>query len=93
MMLRAGDFWAGLAFAALGAWIVSEARGWVYLGDEGPGAGFFPMWYGVAMIALALVLAIGAARKTRGRTPGWVVGRARGGRSPAGARSRRASRC
>jgi putative tricarboxylic transport membrane protein len=70
--LRTGDFWAGLAFAALGAYIVSEARGWVYLNEEGPGAGFFPLWYGVAMIVLSLALVIGAALKgkTRGRTPG-----------------------
>jgi putative tricarboxylic transport membrane protein len=68
-MFRAGDFWAGLAFAALGAYIVSEARGWVYLGEDGPGAGFFPMWYGIAMLVLALVLVVGAVRKTRGRTP------------------------
>lgn len=60
-MLRAGDFWAGLAFAALGAYIVSEARGWVYLGEDGPGAGFFPLWYGIAMLALSLVLVVRVA--------------------------------
>lgn len=75
-MRRAGDFWAGLAFAALGAYIVSEARAWVYLGEEGPGAGFFPMWYGIAMIALSLVLVVGAATRTRGRTPAPAAGNA-----------------
>ncbi len=64
-LLRTGDFWAGLAFAALGAYIVSEARAWVYLGEEGPGAGFFPLWYGAAMIVLSLALVVGAARKAR----------------------------
>jgi putative tricarboxylic transport membrane protein len=54
--VRRGDFWAGLALAALGAYIVSEARGWVYMSEDGPGAGFFPMWYGSAMIALSLAL-------------------------------------
>jgi putative tricarboxylic transport membrane protein len=68
-LLRTGDFWAGLVFAALGAYIVSEARGWVYLGEEGPGAGFFPMWYGIAMLALSPALVVGAAMKTRRRTP------------------------
>ena len=62
-LLRTGDFWAGLAFAALGAWIVGQARQWVYLGEEGPGAGFFPMWYGIAMLVLSLALVVGAARR------------------------------
>ena len=81
-LLRTGDFWAGLAFAALGAYIVSEARGWVYLGEEGPGAGFFPMWYGIAMLVLSFALVVGAARKTRpgdaprGASPWKDTGRA-----------------
>ena len=78
-LLRTGDFWAGLAFAALGAFIVSEARGWVYLNDEGPGAGFFPLWYGIAMIVLSVALVVGAAMKARapGAAMQWRgVGRA-----------------
>src|SRR5258708_803725 len=61
--LRSGDFWSGLALAALGAWIVSEARAWVYMGEDGPGAGFFPVWYGSAMIVLPLALVAGAVWK------------------------------
>jgi putative tricarboxylic transport membrane protein len=53
---RRADFWSGLALAALGAWIVSEARRWEYLGPDGPGAGFFPLWYGIAMVVLAATL-------------------------------------
>lgn len=53
---RRADFWSGLLLAALGAYIVSEARRWVYLGPDGPGAGFFPLGYGVAMIALSAIL-------------------------------------
>ena len=61
---RRGDFWSGLALASLGAWIVNEARGWTYMGEDGPGPGFFPMWYGSAMIALSLLLvATAVARK------------------------------
>lgn len=33
-----------------------EARGWEYLGPDGPGPGFFPLWYGVSMVALSLLL-------------------------------------
>ncbi len=60
---RSGDFWSGLALAALGAYIVSEARTWVYMGEDGPGAGFFPMWYGSAMVILSLVLVASAVLK------------------------------
>ncbi len=54
--VRSGDFWSGIALAALGTYIVSEARRWTYVSDEGPGAGFFPLWYGGLMIVLSLVL-------------------------------------
>jgi putative tricarboxylic transport membrane protein len=54
--VRSGDFWSGIALAALGAYIVSEARRWTYVSDDGPGAGFFPLWYGSLMVALSLVL-------------------------------------
>lgn len=56
MLHRSGDFWSGLALAALGGYIVYTARGWEYLGQDGPGPGFFPLWYGIAMLALSLVL-------------------------------------
>lgn len=36
--------------------IIVEARGWEYLGPDGPGPGFFPLWYGICMVALSLVL-------------------------------------
>lgn len=47
---------SGAVLAGLGVFIISEAWQWDYLGADGPGAGFFPLWYGIAMIALALVL-------------------------------------
>ena len=52
------DFWSGLALAALGAYIIVEARGWDYLTPEGPGPGFFPLWYGIAMLGLSLFLVV-----------------------------------
>jgi putative tricarboxylic transport membrane protein len=63
---RGGDFWSGLALAALGGYIVSAARGWTYMGEDGPGPGFFPLWYGGAMIVLSLALVAGAVLKPRG---------------------------
>jgi putative tricarboxylic transport membrane protein len=77
-LARGGDFWSGLVLAALGAWIVAQARGWSYMTEEGPGAGFFPLWYGGAMIVLSLFLVAGSVLKPRTREPvAWRdVGRA-----------------
>lgn len=60
---RKGDFWSGLALAALGVYIVSQAWGWSYMAEEGPGAGFFPLWYGALMLVLSLLLVAGAVLK------------------------------
>ena len=68
--LRSGDFWSGIALAVLGAYIVSEARRWTYLSDEGPGAGFFPIWYGGLMIVFSFVLV--AQSVVRSRPPAEV---------------------
>ena len=51
MRHRSPDLWSGLALAALGAYIVAQAHGWDYLTDDGPGPGFFPLWYGIAILA------------------------------------------
>ena len=71
---RRGDFWSGLALAALGAYILSEASGWTYKGEDGPGPGFFPMWYGGAMVILSLALVAGTVLKHpvgESRAPSW----------------------
>ena len=78
--MKNGDIVSGAVLAGLGGYIVLEARRWEYLGPDGPGPGFFPLWYGVIMIALALLLtALSLAQ--RGGEPGkpvkWLeVGRA-----------------
>ncbi len=66
--LRSGDFWSGLVLAALGAYILVTAHRWEYLTEEGPGAGFFPMWYGGVMLVLSLLLVLGAVLKPRPRS-------------------------
>jgi putative tricarboxylic transport membrane protein len=63
---RRGDFWSGLALAALGAYVVGQALQWPYMGEDGPGPGFFPRWYGSVMLVLSLVLVASAVTK---RTP------------------------
>ena len=62
-LARSADFWSGLVLAALGTYIVVAARGWTYMGEDGPGPGFFPAWYGGAMVVLSLALAVGAVLK------------------------------
>lgn len=38
---------------ALGAFIIRESLAWEYMTSDGPGPGFFPMWIGIAMVALS----------------------------------------
>jgi putative tricarboxylic transport membrane protein len=60
---KTGDLWSALVLAALGVYIVVEARQWEYLAPDGPGAGFFPLWYGIAMIVLSLALVYSSATR------------------------------
>lgn len=74
-----GDVVSGAVLAALGAYIVSEAWRWDYSTAEGPGPGFFPLWYGIAMVVLSLVLVLqsGFSAKTSEKTVDWTgIGRA-----------------
>ena len=58
-----GDLWSGVALGALGSYIIAQAWQWDYLTPEGPGAGFFPLWYGLAMVALAAVLVVASLKR------------------------------
>ena len=70
---RKGDFWAGLVMAALGMFVVTQAYAWDYMTEDGPGAGFFPLWYGAVMVVLSLLLVAGAVLKegAKPRTVRW----------------------
>jgi putative tricarboxylic transport membrane protein len=63
--LRNGDVISGAILVALGFYIVAQARFWNYYNPDGPGPGFFPTWYGLLMIGLALALIISTALKPR----------------------------
>ena len=76
-----GDVVSGVVLAALGIFIMLHARAWEYLGPDGPGPGFFPVWYGFVMFALALVLIVTSLRRNEpaedAKPVNWVeVGRA-----------------
>jgi putative tricarboxylic transport membrane protein len=62
-LLKNGDLVSGAVLAGLGVFVVFEARKWEYLTPEGPGPGFFPMWYGLALVVLSLAVAARAVLK------------------------------
>src|SRR5205814_9276412 len=70
---KSGDLWSGVALAALGLYIIIQAGQWEYLGPEGPGAGFFPLWYGVAILALSVLLVVSHCKRgcARGDATDW----------------------
>ena len=71
-MAKSGDIVSGGVLAGLGVFIIVEAKGWEYLGPDGPGPGFFPLWYGIATVALALLL-VATSLWDRGAEPGKAV--------------------
>jgi putative tricarboxylic transport membrane protein len=80
-LLRDSDVMAGAALAALGLFVITEALKWEYMGFDGPGPGFFPLWYGIAITVLSLWLALRRALKPAPETSAidWVgVARALG---------------
>jgi putative tricarboxylic transport membrane protein len=58
-----GDLISGAVLAGLGGYIVLEARQWEYTGLDGPGPGFFPIWYGIIMIVMSLALMASSLRR------------------------------
>jgi putative tricarboxylic transport membrane protein len=72
---RPADFWSGLALAGLGAYIIVAAWHWEYLGADGPGPGFFPLWYGIAMVALSVALVVSSAMRKQDGDGGGIAWR------------------
>lgn len=70
--LKTADLWSGLALAALGVFIITEARQWEFMGPDGPGPGFFPLGYGVAMVALSAALVVASVLRKAPRADGAV---------------------
>ncbi|HEX9685894.1 MAG TPA: tripartite tricarboxylate transporter TctB family protein [Burkholderiales bacterium] len=46
---------AGLLIA-LGVFVAAQAWDWPYLTKDGPGPGFFPLWIGISLAALSILL-------------------------------------
>lgn len=71
MKARSADFWSGLALGGLGAYIIVTASRWEYLGPDGPGPGFFPLWYGIVMALLSAALVVSSLRTPGEETIDW----------------------
>ena len=71
MKARRADFWSGLALGGLGAYIIVVASGWEYMGQDGPGPGFFPLWYGIVMAVLSLMLMVFSVTSKESQVIDW----------------------
>jgi putative tricarboxylic transport membrane protein len=69
--LRDGDVISGAFLAALGVYIFVQAREWDYMSPDGPGPGFFPTWYGAAIVALSLAMIVNKIRKSAPERVDW----------------------
>ena len=79
-LVRNGEVISGAVLAALGAYIFLQSRAWDYYTADGPGPGFFPTWYGVAMVALSLALIVNNVMRPKpvGAVDWQAAGRALG---------------
>lgn len=71
MKARSADFWSGLVLGGLGAYIIVAASGWEYVGQDGPGPGFFPLWYGIVMALLSAGLVVSSLRASDSEAIDW----------------------
>ena len=55
------ELYAAVCLGALGIYVVIEALQLPYVSEFGPGPGFFPLWIGIGLTALSLLL-MGANR-------------------------------
>ena len=70
---RRGDVISGAVLAGLGLYIIVESRRWDYTSADGPGPGMFPMWYGVLMLALSVMLVVSSLAASRKQSPGKPI--------------------
>ena len=60
--MNRGDTIAGVAFAALGLFMIAETLKAPYLLEGVPGPAFLPRWLGIGLIATGAVIAVNAMR-------------------------------
>lgn len=79
-MLDRSELVAAGLLIALGVFVATQAWEWPYLTKDGPGPGFFPLWIGLALAALSVLLVAlqlkdAAAGKAPGKTDWHGTGR------------------
>lgn len=62
-MARWSDVLTGALLAGLGAYIITQSLGWEVVGSDGPGPGFFPLGYGIAISFLSVCLVMSSWMK------------------------------
>ena len=70
-MRRADLVGAVILFVFGAGFALTAALRYPYWGANGPGSGFFPVWLGIAMAALAVVL-FAHARRSREPLAAWL---------------------
>ena len=74
--MRSADRVAAVALIALAAWFVAIGRRFPYWRHEtGPGSGFLPVWLGIALAVLAVLLFVNAGGTASGDGR-WIPDRA-----------------
>lgn len=61
--IATADLISGFVLSCLGAYIVWQSSAWRIFGPEGPGPGFFPLFYGGLMFAVAAYIALRSLRR------------------------------
>jgi len=67
--LNKSELVAALLLIGLGAFVLARAWDWPYLTPDGPGPGFFPVWIGICIIALAALLVAAQVVRATARSP------------------------
>ncbi|MHA6730206.1 tripartite tricarboxylate transporter TctB family protein [Devosia sp. A369] len=57
-MVKRGDLVTSVILVALSLYILTSSLGWSYFSQNGPGPGYFPFWYGLLLLLLAIVLGL-----------------------------------
>ena len=63
-----GDVISGVCLGAFGTFVVTTSLNWSYSGTSGPGPAFFPFWYGIIILVLAIGLVISSIIRARSGT-------------------------
>jgi putative tricarboxylic transport membrane protein len=67
--LNKSELTAAALLIALGAYVAWEAWEWPYLTKDGPGPGFFPLWIGILLVGLAVLLIVLQVADVAARKP------------------------